>query len=435
MSRMTRVHYRPISQNRHKFWIGISLAIAIGLGCAGVGLQLVVPSSSHTAKTGQHIPIGPRTYAPDTTHEVTLPSSRIYYVEKRGDGFMLASSDIPGAESPVTLLPDNFGSDPVDTVGALEVAPSHRYIAIDAHRDMGDVAWIVRTSDNNLQQMPVNAMGNFLHWLPDGEHFLFRPTLPDSPSTQNWEPGVWIVDAATGSYINLPLPDGVDSTGLIDAAPSPKGDQIILSVTSGLGTGSSVWMTTPDGMNTERIFNSDAIVAQLAWSPDGSNIAYDTILDAPTPYRPADLWVMSSQNDNRRQIAVADGGHGYGLQWSPDGQRIAFVQRLNANTQSADNQAGELVSAIAVVDPMRGDIQVIANPDQTSMPRNIAPNWQSDGSLIFASMRASDQMGAALAPAGLWRTTSPLTGTYQSSITPAGGELLTEGTMLVATVK
>ncbi len=348
-----------------------------------------------------------------------LPSHRVYSVIQTAQGFELDYSDVAGALSPITLLPDGFGTDPSDTVATLALSPDHRYLAIDAMRDHGDTVWVLTTTNNQLHLTPSDASGNFLHWMPDGEHFLFRPFLPlNVPAT--WNPGLWIVDAATGAHVDLSLPGNLPATDLVDAAPSPDGGRIVLSVTGGLGSGSSIWLTTPDGLTQQQIAQSPADAGLFAWSPDGTHVAYETIADSAVPFRPAGLWVMSPDGSGQRQIALADGGHGYAPAWSPDGSQVAFVARLNSSTPAADDEAGELVSAVQEASLATGAVTTLADPAQTGMPRNIAPFWLPDGTLTFTAMRASAGYGAAPAPATLWQATPSGNTPGALALTPLG---------------
>ncbi len=366
---------------------------------------------------GPRAAIGPATYPP-THRQAVLPHHRAYSIERQGDGFALMASDDPATHLLVTTLPGGFGSETTDTIAALDLAPSQQWLAIDGMHEHGDHVWIVSTTDGTLRELPSDATGNFLHWLPDGAHFLFRPVLPTRAADTAWNPGMWIVDAASGTHVNLALPGDLPATALVDAAPAPDGTRIILSVSGGLGQGSAVYLATPDGLTMQPLFQANADVAAFAWSPDGAHVAYEAIEDSAVPFRPAGLWTMAADATGQRQLALADGGHGFAPTWSPDGTHLAFVTRLNTDDGRANSQAGHLLSAVAVASTADGTITTVAAPGQTGQPRNLAPAWQTDGSLIFTAMGASDAPGAAIVPALPWHTT-PLGATLaQPHISP-----------------
>jgi Tol biopolymer transport system component len=358
------------------------------------------------------VAIGPRAYPPAAAR-AALPHQRIYSIVRQNDGYTLLATDTTGTTIAIATLPDQFGSEATDVIAALALSPDQHWLAIDGMHDHGDFTWVVATGSKTLRTVPEDANGNFLHWLPDGEHFLFRPFLPTRAADTTWNPGLWIVDAASGTHVNLALPGDLPATDLVDAAPSPDGASIILSVSPGLGLGSSVWLATPDGLSLHPLFHSTADVGLFAWSPDGHHVAFETIADTTVPFRPAGLWLMAPDGSDAHQIALADGGHGYAPAWSPDGTQLAFVVRLNPGASSADTSAGALVSAVQIATPhfagqqfQSASIRTVATPTQTGQPRNLAPAWQADGTLIFTSMAASQGYGAALAPAALWRATS-----------------------------
>jgi WD40 repeat protein len=390
--------------------ISICCIILCVTGCA-----LYVIADSKFSSTLQNT--SPSQYNPVTVkNSDRLPADRVYMIEQRPEGYLLTYSDVTGATVPVVLLPDRFGTESTDTVGAVEVSPNHRYIAIDGRRDHGDVVWLVSSSDNQVRAVPSDANGAFLHWLPDGLHFLFRPNLPVGNYDKTWNPGLWIVEATGGTHIDIPLPDGANAMSLIDAAPSPDGKQLVLSLTSGLGEGSTTWLMAPDGSQAQCVTQSETIVGLFAWSPDNTQIAYMDLPDSVVPYRSGDLKVMYANGSDQHTIASADGGHGFSPAWSPDGSKIAYVARRNDGDGRANTLAGALVSGIEVAEPKTGSHTTIADEEQTGQPRNSDPVWRADGTLLFSSMPASDGFGAALSRSTSWMASDIGVGTQNKAL-------------------
>ncbi len=327
------------------------------------------------------------------------PDDYIYYVLKQSQGFVLARAVKGAAGQPVSApqviasFSDSFGQVEGDAVLSMQLSPDARYLAINGTRDHGEQVWVYDTEHMVMRLTPENVMGNFLHWLPSGDSFLYRPMFPmgpDAPMDGNngWNPGLWIVNAATGSHININI--SMPSAFLVDAAPSPDGTRIVYSTSEGLGLGSDTWLMNSNGGNQRHLFHlaggTQSIAGLFAWSPDGTEIAYERISDSPVPFLPAGLWVMNSVGSGQRFLTQADGGHGYAPLWSPDGTRIAFVERTNLTDQQADESAQELQCGIAVADVASGRSWLVASPQQTNMQININPTWAaSSTSITFTS--------------------------------------------------
>jgi dipeptidyl aminopeptidase/acylaminoacyl peptidase len=328
-----------------------------------------------------------------------VPTSYLYYTLKQATGFVLAralkGNDGQPLSTPqaVAKFSDDFGLAASDSVLSMQLSPDGRYVAINGTRDDGEQVWMFDTQRLTMNLTPAYVLGNFLHWLPkqpngNGHTFLYRPMLPLGPSapldSNNWNPGLWEVDAASGQHKNIDI--HVPSAYLIDAAPSPDGSRIVYSTTAGLGLGSDTWLMNADGNSVTRLFRdsggAQTIAALFMWSPDGKSIAFERLADSPTPFLPAGLWIMNSAGGQQRRLAETDGGHGYVPAWSPDSSKIAYVVRTNKSDKAADMQMQALQSAIAVVDVTTSRSWVIAAANQTGMPLNLNPLWSSDSTRI-----------------------------------------------------
>lgn len=331
------------------------------------------------------------------------PTSYLYYTLKTTQGFMLArarkgANNQPiSALEPLVLLGNGFGQVTSDSVASMQLSPDGRYLAIDGIRDHGEQVWMYDTLQHSVMLQPAQAMGNFLHWMPEnngfnGHTFLYRPMFPLGPvpmGSTGWHPGLWLVDAASGTIHNLNLP--VPSAFLVDATPSPDASRIIYSTSEGLGKGSDVWLMQSNGSQLTHLFSINntvqSIVGLFAWSPDGTQVAYERLADSDVPFLPASLWVMNSMGQFQRRLATTDGGHGYAPLWSPDGRDIAYVARTNTSDQQANFLAQSLQCAIGVVTVSTGHSWLAATPQQTGKMLNINPVWAANSaSMTFVAL-------------------------------------------------
>jgi dipeptidyl aminopeptidase/acylaminoacyl peptidase len=325
-----------------------------------------------------------------------------YYILKAPQGFALARA-LKGedgqplaAPQPLTVLGNGFGQIESDSVTSLQLSPDKLFLAISGVQDHGDTSWIFDTQTGQIRIAPEHVQGNFLRWIPGGHTFLYRPMFPldsEAPMDGNaWNPGLWIVDAATGAHTNLAI--GMPAAYLADAAASPDGARVIYSTTQGIGMGSDTWLMSKDGKARKLLFHStgsgQSIAGLFAWSPDGKRIAYERIADSNAPFQVAGLWVMDSDGGRQLRVGDADGGHGYAPVWSPDSQKIAFIVRTNSADKEANTQAQALQSGIGVVNlATNSDTNgrnnrptMVASVRQTGVQWNTNPTWGNDSASI-----------------------------------------------------
>lgn len=319
----------------------------------------------------------------------------LYYVLKQAGGFVLAraleGADKQPMETPrvVASFGNDFGQTSADTIISLQPSLDGRYVAIDGTRSDGELLWIFDARYMTLNLEPANASGTFLHWLPgSSDVFLYRPMFPIGPYASldrgSWNPGLWEVSAATGSITNLAIHG--PSAYLVDAVASPNGSQIIYSTSAGLGEGSDIWLMGVHEQKSTHLLglsgSASGIAGMFTWSPNGQSIAYESLVDSPTPFLPAGVWVMNRQGHDQHFLVRADGGHGFALSWSPDGTKIAFVARTNPGQSMADQSTQALKSAVEVVNVSSGHAWTAASSVQTGAQINASPVWSTDSSRI-----------------------------------------------------
>jgi hypothetical protein len=145
----------------------------------------------------------------------------------------------------------------------------------------------------------------------------------------------------------------------------------------------------PDGSDVVRL-TEGVNDSWASWSPDGTKILfsstrYDPLIEQCTPGFPheygcpTDIYVMDVDGSNVVRL-TDDLGSEYQPVWSPDSRRIAFARSLG------DPQLSH--PAIFTMDPDGTDVRQISSADGGS---DFWPSWSPDGSqLVFAAIRNED---------------------------------------------
>jgi Tol biopolymer transport system component len=175
---------------------------------------------------------------------------------------------------------------------------------------------------------------------------------------------------------------------------SPDGTRIAFHGWQGRDDGIYVMMA--DGSDVAKILSTDQRqdVFALAWSPDGSRIAYivqEPVGPLPEIGAPHDfsytLWMVNANGSHPIQLTTV--GREFSLSWSPDGSRIVFERyEPMADRKSTDGE-GQGQST--------GDLYVIGADG--SNERRLTydgdahdPAWSPDGSKIaFVGERHTDE--------------------------------------------
>lgn len=118
-----------------------------------------------------------------------------------------------------------------------------------------------------------------------------------------------------------PMPFGET---ISDNAPtwSPTRDEIAFA--RGMGRGSSIMLTDPDGAEPREVHAVDAEVTDLVWSPDGERLAY-VWGDRES------IWVVDRDGSNAEPLSEDLGGV-ESLSWSSDGETLVFRSGVGVYT-------------------------------------------------------------------------------------------------------
>jgi Tol biopolymer transport system component len=161
--------------------------------------------------------------------------------------------------------------------------------------------------------------GQMPSWSPDGKKLAYVGSYLD-PKTDNYEPRLYVMNANRSGRHRLPI-----TLGVADPAWSPDGTKIAFvggDGSAGPPAGGSIYVVNANGSGLQRLTTSDSDSAPT-WSPDGKTIAYEQAPDMFTGR--SSVFVMNADGSAPREIAAGVQVFS-NLAWSPDGTKIAYLQ-------------------------------------------------------------------------------------------------------------
>jgi Tol biopolymer transport system component len=170
-------------------------------------------------------------------------------------------------------------------------------------------------------------------WSPDGERLAFtrggRGKL-DWPNT-----AIWTIRR-----------DGTDLRRLgpgSDARWSPDGTKLVFDAPTAQSQG-DVFVMSADGTNRRQVLATRKLEGAADWSPDGKKILFTRFNDSSG--RNADVLVMNADGTNIRRLAQGVAGS-----WSPNGKRIVYTNSLQLRIMNADGSHKRKIRSAGVWDP------------------------------------------------------------------------------------
>ncbi len=197
---------------------------------------------------------------------------------------------------------------------------------------------------------------------PDGQRLAFLEGLGEVSA-------LVVMDARGRNRLRL----SPDTVTVRDLAWSPDGQQLAFTAAPTAGGKLRVYTAAADGSGSLQAHSAENEACwQPVWSPRGDQLAATCAPFGPseTPYPESQVVLIQTQSGERRALISQPGTAQFSPAWSPDGKRIAYAA------------AGGGQSGIHVVETAEGsaDLALSAHEGDHS------PQWSPDGSWIaFAS--------------------------------------------------
>jgi Tol biopolymer transport system component len=192
------------------------------------------------------------------------------------------------------------------------------------------------------------------------------------------------VATAAVTFAVRAIGDGGSRPASEEPIPSiePKANGLIYYQLGGGDGGTWTEAIKPDGSGRTTIFGRDRYVSHIAWSPDGTKIAYVGIVQYGSQSSDGQVHfgIFVANPDGTGATPLTDGVNEGWPSWSPDGTQIAFSSS-RADPTARECASGTQSSCATDIYLMNVDGSAIRRLTDDPAPE-YAPAWSPDGSKI-----------------------------------------------------
>jgi len=252
----------------------------------------------------------------------------------------------------------------------------------------GNQLWLRQSNGSETRRLADDVCG--VTWSPDSLRFAYIAC--PRVGAGDWKPTMQIVGIDGSNSVDL-------GVGGWDIAWSPDGDQIAYTVYDDDGLTTQIHVVGVDGTGAKRLTDRGGRIP--VWSPDGTRIAYN---GGSGDYRPDDrVHVMNA--DGSGTIKLPSGsGWSRDPSWSPDGQYLVYTSASLTYPGAivvAPVTGGRMLTIGRGIDPSWSPVDdriiyraeaesgwqvTIVNADgsrEQVIGSNILPTWSPDGHLLL----------------------------------------------------
>lgn len=196
-----------------------------------------------------------------------------------------------------------------------------------------------------------------LVWSPDGSKIAFissRALDGSDALNANSTFNLWVMNADGSGATPLTQLTSTSGQGVLDLAWSPDGRRIAFDSNRTLDGSDAVnpngsrniWVVNSDGTGAVPLTRFNVVFASLpVWSPDGSRIAFISggALDgSDADFTTFNVWVMNANGSSATPVTRLSAAYSQSPAFSPDGTKLAFLSNRGLDGSDVSEPAGNI---------------------------------------------------------------------------------------------